>query len=341
MKWLSFLEKLSLASGPPGHEDEVREAIRERLEGSVDEFHVDSFGNLYAVKGKGERKLMLAAHMDEVAMIVRYVESNGFLRFVALGGLSPSQLIAQRVFVHAGKKLRGVIGSMPAHMGGEERVPKIEELYIDVGFRNSEEAEKLGVRPGSLVTFDSPFVHQPETGIVIGKALDDRLGCLVLAEAIAEAEPKDKVFAVFTCEEERGLRGAQVAANKLRPELAFVLEGTIAADVPGVPEYNRITSLGKGPAIRVMDKTVIVRKWLLESMMERAERLGIPYQLQLSPVSGTDAGPISVSGEGVPVGVISVPARYIHSPQAIAKVEDIENAMRLIRSLIEDPPWPP
>ncbi|MGC9104517.1 MAG: M42 family metallopeptidase [Candidatus Methanodesulfokora sp.] len=340
MNWLDFLEKLSSAAGPPGHEEEVRSVIKERLEGNVDEIYEDKFGDLYAVKGRGERRIMFAAHMDEVAMIVRHVESSGFLRFAALGGLSPSQLIAQRVVVHGKVKLKGVVGSIPAHMGGEEKIPKIEELYVDIGVKSREEVQKLGIRPGSLITFDAPFVYQPDTGVVMGKALDDRIGCLVLAEAIVNSEPKDKIFAAFTCEEESGLRGAQVAANKVRPELAFVIEGTIAADVPGVPEYNWITQLGKGPAIRVMDRTVVVRSWLLKSIVERAEKLGIPYQLQLSPFSGTDAGPISVSGEGVPVGVISIPARYIHSPQAIARIEDIENAIRLIKSLLEDPPKP-
>ncbi len=337
MSWLSLLERLSSASGPPGLEDEVRELIREELDGKVDELHEDGFGNLYAVKGEG-RRIMLAAHMDEVAMMVRHIEGNGFLRFVALGGLSPSQLIAQRVLVHGRVKLRGLVGSTPAHMGGEERVPKLEEMYVDIGASSVEEVQRLGVRPGTPITFDSPFIHQPETGVIMGKALDDRLGCLVLAETIANSEPRAKVFAVFTCEEERGLRGAQVAANIVKPELAFVLEGTIAADVPGIPEQSHITRLGKGPALRVMDRTIVVRRWLLESMISRAEELGIPYQLQLSPVSGTDAGPISLSGEGVPVGVISVPTRYIHSPQALAKVEDVENTMRLVRSLLEDPP---
>ncbi|MEM3870758.1 MAG: M42 family metallopeptidase [Candidatus Korarchaeum sp.] len=338
MRWLPLLERLSTASGPPGFEDEVRDLIRGELRGSVDELHEDNFGNLYAIKGRGGRRVMLAAHMDEVAMMVRYVEPNGFLRFAPLGGLSPSQLIAQRVVVHGSVRLRGVIGSTPAHMGGEERIPKVEEMYVDVGAASREEVGKLGVRPGTPITFDAPFIYQPETGVVMGKALDDRLGCLVLAEAIADAEPKDRVFAVFTCEEERGLRGAQVAASRVRPELAFVIEGTIASDVPGVPEHSHITQLGKGPAIRVMDRSVIVRRWLLDSIVSRAEELGIPYQLQLSPISSTDAGPISVSNEGVPVGVISVPARYIHSPQALAKVRDVENTMKLVKSLLEDPP---
>lgn len=338
MRWLDLLQRLSLASGPPGFEDEVKAVIRERLQDRVDELYEDGFGNLYAVKGRGNGRIMFAAHMDEVAMMIRHVESNGFLRFTALGGISSSQLIAQRVLVHGISKLRGVIGCTPAHMGGEERIPKIEEMYIDIGAGSREEVQKLGIRPGTLVTFDTPFIYQPETGVVMGKALDDRLGCLILAEAIAEAEPRDRVFAVFTCEEERGLRGAQVAANRVRPELAFVLEGTIAADVPGVPEHSYVTQLGKGPAVRVMDRTVVVRGWLLDLITSRAEELGLPYQLQLSPVSGTDAGAISVSGEGVPVGVISVPARYIHSPQALAKVEDIENTMKLVKSLIENPP---
>lgn len=341
MRWLPLLERLCSASGPPGFEEEVRTLIREELEGRVDEIQEDGFGNLYAIKGSGGRRIMLTAHMDEVALMVRHVESNGFLRFVALAGISPSQLVAQRVVVHGRVKLKGVVGSTPAHMGGEERVPKLEEMYVDVGAGSREEVQELGIRPGTLITFDTPFVYQRETGTVMGKALDDRLGCLVLAETIAEVEPEDRVFAVFTCEEERGLRGAQVAASRVKPELAFVLEGTVASDVPGVPEYSYITQLGRGPAIRVMDRTVVVRGWLLESIVSRAEELGIPYQLQLSPVSGTDAGPISVSNGGVPVGVISVPARYIHSPQALAKVEDVENTMKLVKSLLEEPPEGP
>jgi endoglucanase len=333
---LKLLERLSLASAPPGFEDEVREILKEELEGRVDELQEDGFGNLYAVKGSG-RKVMFAAHMDEVAMMVRHIDERGFLRVVALGGLSPSQLVAQRVVVHGKVKLRGIVGTLPAHMG-EEKIPKVDELYVDVGASSGEEARSLGIRPGTLITFDSPFIYQPETGSVIGKALDDRLGCFLLAEALKSVEPGEKIYAVFTCEEERGLRGAQVAANRVRPDLAFVLEGTIASDVPEVQEYNYITQLGKGPAIRVMDRGLIVKGWLLESIIARAEGLGIPYQLQLSPVSSTDAATISLSGDGVAVGVISVPARYIHSPQALAKVSDIENSLKLVKSLMEDPP---
>ncbi len=340
-EWIGLLEKLSVAAGPPGFEDEVREILIEELKESVDQLFTDPFGNLYAVKrGKSERKLMIAAHMDEVALMVRYLEPDGFLRVTNLGGLNPAQLLSQRVLLHGRKKLRGVIGTLPVHMGKEEP-PKMEDLYVDVGATNREQLEKLGVRPGTPVTFDVPFIHQEDTGVVIGKALDDRLGCLVLAESLKRInDPDMTIYGVFTSQEERGMRGATVAVNRIQPDLAFVLEGTIASDVPGVPAHKYVTELGKGPALRVMDRTVIVQRWLLEEMVSRAEKLSIPHQLQLSPTSGTDAAAISVGGKGTPVGIVSVPARYIHTPSSLARVEDVENALKLMTDLARSPPEP-
>ncbi len=333
------MERLSTAPAPPGFEDEVRNVLREELSSSVDRLFTDPFGNLYAVKRGGtEDKLMVAAHMDEVALMVRYVEPEGFLRVTNLGGLNPAQLLAQRVIVHGRVRLRGVVGTMPVHLGKEEP-PSMEDLYVDVGAVDSSILSRLGIRPGTPVTFDVPFLHQPDTGAVIGKALDDRLGCLVLAESLKRIEsPEMTVYAVFTSQEERGMRGATVAVDRVRPDLALVLEGTIASDVPGVPAHKRVTRLGGGPAVRVMDRTVIVQGWLLEEILRRAESLGIPHQLQLSPTSGTDAAAISVGGGGTPVGVISVPTRYIHTPSSLARVRDIEDTIKLVSSLVESPP---
>lgn len=340
-EWMGLLERLSVAAGPPGFEDEVRDLLMDELKNSVDQLFTDPFGNLYAVKmGRSERRLMMAAHMDEVALMVRYLEPNGFIRITELGGLNPTQLLSQRVIVHGRKKLRGVIGTLPVHMGKEES-PKMEDLYIDVGAVSRERLQELGVRPGTPVTFDAPFIIQEDTGVVIGKALDDRLGCLVLAESLRRVDdPEMTIYGVFTSQEERGMKGATVAVNRIQPDLAFVLEGTIASDVPGVPAHERVTELGRGPALRVMDRTVIVQRWLLEEMMARAEDLGIPYQLQLSPVSGTDAAAISVGGRGTPVGIVSVPARYIHTPSSLARIDDIENTVRLMIDLARSPPKP-
>ncbi|MCD6348807.1 MAG: M42 family metallopeptidase [Candidatus Korarchaeota archaeon] len=341
LEWLNLLERLSMVPGPPGFEDEVRKLIRAELEGEVDELYTDPFGNLYTVKhGHSERKLMVAAHMDEVALIVRYVEERGFLRVTNLGGLNPMQLLAQRVMVHGKEKVRGVVGALPVHMGKGEP-PTMEDLYVDIGASSREEVSGLGIGPGTPITLDVPFHYKPETESVIGKALDDRLGCLVLVEALKRAKPEEAtVYGVFTAQEERGMRGATVAVNRIEPDLAFVLEGTIASDVPGVQPFKYVTELGKGPAIRVMDRTVIVQRWLLDEMVKRAEELGIPYQLQLSPTSGTDAAAISVGGKGTPVGIVSVPARYIHTPSSLAKVNDINNTIKLVSSLMEHPPMP-
>ncbi len=338
VQWIELLRRLSTTPGPPGFEDDVRELIRGELEGKVDQLFSDGFGNLYALKvGASNKVLMVAAHMDEVALMVRYIEQDGFLRVTNIGGLNSMQLLSQRVLVHGKKTIRGVIGARPVHLGKEEP-PKMEDIYVDIGARDRDHVVKLGIRPGNPVTFDVPFYYQDETGIVVGKALDDRLGCLILLEILKKVSPKYTLYGVFTAQEERGMRGAAVAVNRIKPDLAFVLEGTIASDVPGVPPYNYVTELGKGPAIRVMDRLVIVQNWLLEGIISRAEKLGIPYQLQLSPMSSTDAAAISVGGKGTPVGIISVPARYIHTPSSLARIEDVENTLELVTSLVESPP---
>jgi len=204
-QWIDLLRKLSTTPGPPGFEDDVRELIKGELEGEVDQLFSDAFGNLYAFKrGAMDRVLMIAAHMDEVALMVRYIEQNGFLRVTNIGGLNPTQLLSQRVLVHGRKTLRGVIGALPVHLGKEEP-PKMEDLYVDIGARDKDHVAELGIRPGNPVTFDVPFYHQDETGIIVGKALDDRLGCLVLMEALKKAAPKYALYGVFTAQEERGM----------------------------------------------------------------------------------------------------------------------------------------
>jgi len=335
MRWLDLLRELSIAPGPPGREDEVRSLIEREIAAYVDEAFTDPFGNLYAVKrGSSEKKVMIAAHMDEVALMTRYIEENGFLRVTNLGGLNPTQLLAQRVLVHGKKKMRGVIGTLPVHVSKDEK-PTMDDLYVDIGAESREQVSSMGIRPGTVITFDVPFIYQEETGTVIGKAFDDRLGCLVLIEVLKAVKPAVTIYGVFTSQEERGMKGATVATNRVQPDLAFVLEGTIASDVPNVPPHKHVTELGRGPAIRVMDRTVIVQEKLLEYMINIAEENKIKYQLQLSPTSGTDAAEISIRGKGAPVGIISVPSRYIHTPSSLAKIGDIEETIKLLSLLLE------
>lgn len=335
---VNLLQKLSLAPGPPGMEDAVREIIAAELEGHVDRVEVDALGNLIAVKeGNRPVRVMLDAHMDEVALMVRSLRKDGFINFIPLGGVDPAVLLAQRVVVHGRRgPVPGVIGAKPRHVMTEEELkkrPEIKSLYIDVGATSDEELLSMGILPGSFVTFDVSF--QTSGDLVIGKAFDDRIGCLVLLEVL-KSLPEDAptVYAAFTVQEEQGLRGATVAAYRIDPEVAFALEGTIAADTPGVPEGEHATKLGSGPALRVMDASMLTQRRVLEFMMNVAERVGVPYQLQLSPRSGTDAGRIHLTRKGVPTGVVSVPVRYIHTPSSVAKLSDIEATITYVRELI-------
>jgi len=335
---ISLLERLSTTPGPPGMEDRVRRVIAQELRGHVDSLEVDALGNLIAVK-KGSRpvRVMLDAHMDEVALMVRSLRADGFLEIVPLGGLDPAVLLAQRVVVHARSgDLPGVLGAKPRHVMTEEELksrPKFDELYVDVGARSREELEALGVRPGDFITFDVPFRRFGDA--VIGKAFDDRMGCLVAIEALKDLpEDSPTVVAAFTVQEEQGLRGAGVAAYRINPDVAFALEGTIADDTPGVPEGKRVTRLGGGPAIRVMDRSMLTQRLVLEHMIRVAEGAGVRYQLQLSPRSGTDAGRIHLTREGIPTGVVSVPVRYIHTPSSLALISDVEETVRYVTHLL-------
>ena len=332
MEWLDTLRTLSELPGPPGMEDRVRDFIRSEIEGHADEVFEDKLGNLYAVKGDGPR-VMFAAHMDEVSLMVSYLE-RGFLRVTNLGGLVPSQLLAQRVIVHGKEEVMGVIGATPAHLKDSKEL-KISDLYVDVGADGEEDLRRLGIRKGTFVTFDTKFVYQPTTGVVMGKAFDDRMGCLVLLESFKRVDPDFKLYAVFTVQEERGLRGATVAGYRVNPELAFALEGTIANDTPDTPERDVVTSSGKGPAIRVMDRLLITKPDLLQFMIDVAEKNSIRYQLQMSPRSTTDASVINLAREGVPAGVISVPSRYIHTPVSLSKVDDVNETIRYVTTLME------
>lgn len=332
---LRLLERLSTSYAPPGGEDPVAEVVRGFLEGSADSFERDVMGNLIVrVGGEGPR-VMLAAHMDEVAMMVSWIDEEGFLGFVPLGGLDTRVLLGQRVVVHTEKgPLEGCIGARPPHVTTQEeakRAPELKELHIDIGASSREEAEAAGVRLGSYVTFPAHFARLLGSR-VMGKAFDDRAGCVVealVAKAAAEEELGIELYAVFTVQEEVGLRGAATAVNSVDPRYSIVLEGTVAADTPGVPESNRITRLGRGAAVRLMDSSMITNRGFYSLLVRAAERAGVSYQPQIVSGSATDAGRIHLHGRGVATGVIGVPCRYLHSPHLVLDLRDVESACRL------------
>lgn len=338
-----LLEQLSNASGVSGDESAVRKIILEAIKDHVTDIHIDSIGNLTAVKkgtGKNKLKVMIAAHMDEIGMMITGYESNGTLRFTKVGGVPARILPGLRIKVGSEGKM-GVIMWTPIHKNRKQDVKDIKDLRIDMGFNNKSAAEGK-IKRGTRATFDSTYAEINET-MVRGKAFDDRVGCSLLVD-ILQGDPYDvDILAAFTVQEEIGLRGAQVAAQRLKPDVAIVLEGTTAHDVPD-PEAdpddptveNPGCKVGEGPVLTVMDSSMITPPHLLEFIRDLAEKHNIPYQLKTALGGGTDAGQIHTSNTGVPSIVISMPCRYIHSPTAYLSKIDYANDLKLVKAVLNN-----
>lgn len=331
------LARLVRALGPSGFEDRVRAVIAEEVASMGFDARVDGLGNLYVALGSGRPMLVLAAHMDEVGFVVRHVEDSGFLRLAALGGITASAVQGHEVVVLGEKgDVPGILGATPPHLREQQRELTVEDLYADIGASSAEEAARAGVGVGSPVAFAPRFSDWGE--YVAGKALDDRVGCYALLEALrGSSGPRvGTVVVAFTVQEEVGLRGASALAHELKPDYAVAVEGTIANDTPGTPPDRVVTRVGRGPAIRVMDRSIVASQRLVKHVRSLAEGLGLPYQLQLSPYSGTDAGGFVHAGAAATA--VSVPVRYIHSPVSLAKKSDVDHTVQLLRALIENPP---
>ncbi len=336
----ALLEKLCNAHGISGYEDEVRELIRSELEGVADELRVDRMGNLIAVRRGDEKKVMLAAHMDEIGFMVKHIEEKGFLRITPIGGWFSQTVLNQRAFVHTKNgKIRGVFGCKPPHiMKDEERkkVVKIEDMFIDIGAESREDAENMGVEVGSPVTMDRELSGLGENRIT-GKAIDDRAGVSAVVEVFKQAECEATLYAVFTVQEEVGLKGARTSAFSINPDLAIAVDVCVATDFPGV-NVNQEINLGKGPAITVADASgrgLIAHRNVLKLLRETAEKNGIPYQLEVGEGGTTDATAIHLTRQGVPSGVVSIPARYIHTPVEVIDMRDYRNTVELLVKSLE------
>lgn len=333
-----WLKRLSEAAGVSGREDEVRQIIIDAIADQVDEYRVDSIGNVIALKkgdGSSDLKVMVAAHMDEVGFMISQIEENGLLRFFKVGGLDDRILPAKVLWI-GDKKVPGVIGIKPVHLVKREEVQKpikYEQLAIDIGASSKAEAEKL-VQRGDYATFAAEFVELNPEGkswrTVRGKAFDDRAGCAVLLKLLNTQYPFD-LYAVFSTQEEVGLRGAQVAAFAVEPDLALALEGTGANEIPTKKDVSPSTRLGHGPAITIMDRSFIADRRLVRLLIDTAKELDIPYQIKQPGIGGTDAGAIHRSKEGVPSVTVSIPCRYIHSPAAILSLDDFDHTVQLVR----------
>ena len=335
---LNTLKELCMLSGVSGNEDEVRQYLIDRAAPYADRLHVDPIGSLIVFK-KGRKstgnKLMLAAHMDEVGVIVTHITDDGFLKFDFVGGVDRRVAIGKRLVIGPGK-IPGVIGLKAVHLTAKEdrkKVPKTDSLYIDIGARDKQAAQKL-VEPGDY----GAFVCQPEDfggGLFKARAIDDRVGCAVMLKLLEEDLPLDVTFA-FTAQEEVGTRGAFGAAFSVTPEIALVLETTTAADLPGVEGCRRVCSPGKGPVISYMDGGAIYDRPLFETLRRLAEDNHIPWQTKEYISGGNDARTIQRSKSGVRVAALSAAVRYLHAPASVGSAADFENLLKLARLFLNE-----
>lgn len=341
---LDLLKRISEAPGVSGFEYGVPELIKGELKGNVDEVTTDRFGNLYASKGVGGPTLMVAAHTDEIGLIVKHVEAKGFIRFAKLGGVPDHVLLGQRVFVHGAKKmLRGVIGCKAIHvMKDDERKQLVsyDKMFIDTG-AGKEALAKNGVEVGTPITLDRGLAEL-EGDLIVGKSMDDRAGCYMLLEALKRAKPSGRVVGVFTVQEEVGLRGATIGASRVKPSVGIAIDTTIAGDHPEIAESEAPVRLGGGVTILVADgrrdslgggliSNPRIRGW----MVETAKKSGIPFQLEILEGGTTDAAAMQIVTEGVPSGVLSIPSRYVHSFSEVVSKKDLDNGIRLLVKLME------
>lgn len=337
-----LLQELSTAVGVSGDEGAVRSLIHTAISPHVSDIHTDSMGNLTARKvgtGAVGLRIMLDAHMDEVGFVVTGYENDGLLRFAAVGGFDDRMLLGKRV--KAGRKsLQGVIQSTPIHFGRDGAVKPIKDLRIDIG-ATSKAAAEGAVGLGERIAFDSEYVQLSET-MVRGKAFDDRVGCALLIDILQSATPYPvDILASFSVQEEVGLRGAKIAAQRLHPDMAIALEGTTAHDVPlgdadpddpNVP--NPGTRVNGGPVLTALDPRFITPPALLNFARETARTHSIPFQHKTALGGSTNAGSIHLVHSGVPSLVVSVPCRYIHSPQALLSLTDYQHTLALVQAIL-------
>lgn len=320
---MELLKELTEKYGPSGRENKIREYIKEQVLTYADEVEVDVLGNLIAHKKGTGKKIMMAAHMDEIGVIVTFVDDNGFLRFASVGGLNTKDLLYNRVCFE-----NGVVGVIGTEKENKDRA--ISKLFIDIGAKDKIEAEKL-VSVGDMAVFEGSFVKSGDA--VISKALDNRAGCYVLIEALKQAKTDNDLYFVFTSQEEVGLRGAKTSAYGINPDYAIAIDVTDTGDTPNAE--TMAVKMGKGAAIKVMDHSILCDSMIRTTLIECAKKNNIPYQLEVMTDGGTDAGAISVTRAGIKTGGISIPTRYIHSPAEMASISDIENCIKLLTQFLE------
>lgn len=337
---VSLLKKICEIPGAPGFEQRIRRFVIDEVTPLANEVIVDNMGSIIAIKkGRESKKVMVAAHLDEISFIVTHIDDDGFLRFHTLGGFDPKTLTAQRVIVHGKKDLTGVMGSKPIHiMKPEERnkAPQIQDYFVDLGMKK-EEVEKI-VSVGDAITRERELIEMGDC--VNSKSIDNRVSVFILLEALRELKETElpyDVYGVFTVQEEVGIRGAISASHRLDPDFGIAIDTTIAFDVPGAQPHEMITSLGKGAAIKIMDSGVISDYRMVNFLKETAKKHSIKWQPEILTGGATDAYGMQRSGKhGAITGAISIPTRHIHSVIEMAHKDDIRNCIDLLKASLTE-----
>lgn len=330
----SLIQTLVEVPGPSGHEAKIRQIVRELVEPIADEVRLDVLGNLIVRKGQlagGGMRIMLAGHMDEIGVMVTHVDENGFARFTTLGGVRAQYCPGVRV-----RFLNGSIGVIGVERQEDNsRMPDIDQMYIDLGLSGRKDSP---IRVGDVAAFERPFLDLGDR--LVAKSMDDRIGIAVMVESLRQLSQQlssspHEVYFVFSVQEEVGVRGAKTAAYGIDPHLGLAVDVTATGDTPKGMKME--VSLGKGPAIKVRDGGLLADPRVVDWMVRTAESARIPYQMEILERGGTDAQAIQLTRAGVPAGCISIPCRYVHSQSEMVDTSDVENAVRLLVTLLTQP----
>lgn len=321
-----LVEKLTQTFGPSGYEKQIREVILDIVEPYADECRVDAMGSLIVKignKAENGKRVMISAHMDEIGLMASHIDENGFVYVAALGGINPLNCVAARVRFENG--VEGVIGVEKEKM---DKVPTLAQLFVDVGAKTKEECP---VKVGDVAVFERPFLDLGERWV--SKTMDNRIGCAIAIETLKNIKNSpNELYFVFSVQEEVGCRGALTAAYSIDPDMGIAVDVTVSADTPYGDHCN--TVLGNGPCIKARDALLVANPKVIAATQAAAERVGVPYQMEVLRFAGTDAGNIQLIRSGVPSGAVSVACRYVHSPSEMVDVNDVKNSVKLLSELL-------
>lgn len=335
-----LLKKMISAAGVSGYEGEIAGIMREELQNFCDEVYIDAVGNVIARKGKGKKKIMLAAHMDEVGLLVKHITKEGYINFIKIGGIDDRVLVGQRVVIKSKKgDIPGIIGLKPPHLIKEEeknKPLKYTDMFIDIGSISKEDAEKR-------VDIADAVIFEPNAGVLggnlyYGKAIDDRVGCFGLIKIMERVKIDAEIYAVATVQEEVGLKGARTSSFKINPDFAIAVDTTSAGDTPMIKENESSLKLGGGAAITIIEaagRGIIVNEKIKNLFVETARSNNIKYQMDVLEGGMTDGAMISMNREGILTGVLGIPTRYVHSPTGVFSMDDVNAVVELAVKVIE------